>query len=508
MATEPALLVIDTDAELERLCSAQLQGPWQLPAELVRCALRLGAQAVRVKLGLRGLTLTAEGAVLSRAAAGALRAAVDPRRSPPERHRALVSVERAGLLPLLAIPTLGARGVLEAAVEDAVEVIFLDRRRHARRRQCATRRGLELRVRGLAYQRRRARAWLLKACRFAPRPVRVDGVDAGGAPGRCLAQGRITTPLPAWLAVPAAGDLPDLWLLEQGVVAARATVPGQPAFWAAVELGGIVPAGASAAALRRAVGPHLPAILHAAGGLLLGLGRKLDELPEAVADRVTGLLLEAAEVGLRRSEVESLPLLRLVTGGGNGPTWLSLARLRALGHGERRLRVVPRGAEGRALLGDGESGVVLAEAHHERIVSLTGLRLERAPEPAEGWTERGAEVMREAARVVVGGSWFPRVVGEDELTEAETMLLAVLQEALAGGEGPREVAMVAGRGRVRIEGSRLLVPRSSPDVMRAGAAVAAEPEACYAAAVLLLSGVTEPAARMRRGYVGRISGGG
>ena len=38
-----SLLTIDVESELRKLTQAQLQGPWQLPAELVRAAVRQGA---------------------------------------------------------------------------------------------------------------------------------------------------------------------------------------------------------------------------------------------------------------------------------------------------------------------------------------------------------------------------------------------------------------------------------------------------------------------------------
>lgn len=44
------LLTIDVASELRKLSLAQIQGPWQLPSELVRRALRDGATQVEVDL--------------------------------------------------------------------------------------------------------------------------------------------------------------------------------------------------------------------------------------------------------------------------------------------------------------------------------------------------------------------------------------------------------------------------------------------------------------------------
>ena len=46
------LLRIDIEAELRKLTVAQLPGPWQLPAELVRRAIRAGASEIDVELNV------------------------------------------------------------------------------------------------------------------------------------------------------------------------------------------------------------------------------------------------------------------------------------------------------------------------------------------------------------------------------------------------------------------------------------------------------------------------
>ena len=51
------LLTIDVASELRKLSLAQLQGPWQLPSELVRRALRDGATQVEVDLARHGVEL-------------------------------------------------------------------------------------------------------------------------------------------------------------------------------------------------------------------------------------------------------------------------------------------------------------------------------------------------------------------------------------------------------------------------------------------------------------------
>ena len=56
------LLTIDVGSELRKLSQAQLQGPWQIPAELVRRALRAGATEVDVRTERHGVRVIDDGA--------------------------------------------------------------------------------------------------------------------------------------------------------------------------------------------------------------------------------------------------------------------------------------------------------------------------------------------------------------------------------------------------------------------------------------------------------------
>ena len=60
------LFGIDVAAEVATLCSAQLQGPWQVPAEFVRLANAKGAARVQVERGGRGLDLRFDGVLATR----------------------------------------------------------------------------------------------------------------------------------------------------------------------------------------------------------------------------------------------------------------------------------------------------------------------------------------------------------------------------------------------------------------------------------------------------------
>ena len=63
MKTEASsLLRIDFDAAIDKLAGAQLQGTWQLPAELARLAIASGARSVDFDIEPRHLAMRAPGA--------------------------------------------------------------------------------------------------------------------------------------------------------------------------------------------------------------------------------------------------------------------------------------------------------------------------------------------------------------------------------------------------------------------------------------------------------------
>ncbi|MBL8970373.1 MAG: hypothetical protein JNK56_07325, partial [Myxococcales bacterium] len=102
------LLRIDIEAELRKLTVAQLQGPWQMPAELVRRAVRAGAGEIDVSLGRSGCTVRDDGPPLPDAQLRDLATMLDPAAPAERRHQALLALEAAGGLALLALAGLGA----------------------------------------------------------------------------------------------------------------------------------------------------------------------------------------------------------------------------------------------------------------------------------------------------------------------------------------------------------------------------------------------------------------
>src|SRR5690606_32573109 len=111
---------------------------------------------------------------------------------------------------------------------------------------------------GLSYERRRARSFALDALRFSPVGVRVDGRPPN-------------SPFPAALDISAVdrhggslaltwqGELPRVWVLRHGVLAAHFTAGRGPAFELVLELGNLSSPRATAGDLRARGEAELPA---------------------------------------------------------------------------------------------------------------------------------------------------------------------------------------------------------------------------------------------------------
>jgi hypothetical protein len=89
------ILSIDVSSELETLCEAQLRGTWQVPAELVRLALRLGAAEVSIRRRGRGFVISWDGPLIDSEVLADLRSALDAERGSESRGWAWAMVIRA-----------------------------------------------------------------------------------------------------------------------------------------------------------------------------------------------------------------------------------------------------------------------------------------------------------------------------------------------------------------------------------------------------------------------------
>jgi hypothetical protein len=311
-------------------------------------------------------------------------------------------------------------------------------------------------------------------------------LDRGFAGG--LFRMRTTEPLPAEIAVTVDGDAPSLWLLDHGVLSARAVVPGYPAFSAAVEMSGVVRPGATTDELRSAANPYLPRLIDEATRMLLLLVERLPDVEEAVRARLTVLLLRCAERGLQRERMLAAPLVRVVDGG----------RSRFVSPGQLAAEAARRGGvlaavEPNGLPHEPAGSFAVRATTEERglLAALLGIRFElRAGEPVAGRMQQLAVRLRDLSLRVLG-QIGPPPLDSSELSGDERHLVAC-----AAGAGLR-LGLSRGSGRIRRRGESWVVGRARAEVRAAVRACAADDAWIYPALLALTDDEPDDAPRRR-----------
>jgi len=516
------LLTIDVESELRKLTQAQLQGPWQLPAELVRRALRRGASAIEVELGRAQLRVRSRGGAVPAEVLRQLAALLDGSRSPERRHRALSELERAGALSLLGLIGLepASLRIVSPGANAAGETLGLSWRRDGtvefQRFGEPGPDHVEIFVRGAKYDRQRAREWLHDVTRYASADINVDGkaLSAATLPNRGfdnpMSIVQLTTPLPATVAIPREGELARLYLLQDGLVTTHLSVTNSPAFEAAIEMTELCEATASAARLREAIQDRIKPLVHAAIEHLITLGQRGPELAPADRRRLTQLLLYTARRYRGHAKVIArLPLFRALERDGR-ERWCELLALRQAARedsGERLLCTLfpdqdpaQFAPEGRIYILDESERALLGELleigfrpPRRRMEAGRGLL---ATLRANVQLGRGRDLLN---NLRPGG----RVIADAELEPGERSLLASIRAQLDGCE----VAMCTGGGPIRRLGAgpdKLLLPRESDEVRAAVVMVSRDPAWIYPALLALLDGRDFPGRARRRWSLARL----
>jgi hypothetical protein len=501
------LLSIDVGSELRSLCEAQLRGTWQVPAEIVRFALRCGARQVQVDRRRRGFVVRWWNAPFSKGVLEDLGAALDCSEGTGERQRAITAVESAGAQPLLwAAGLRGARfQIVRANQSTALRFSYRDggQPRLTRGASAADSDGVVVQWTCAGLDRRRAVKWLLMAVRFAAAEVVVDGSTVARGFEAGLFHVRLESPLPCRLGLTRRGDEPVLWLLQDGVVSARAGIPGYPPFEAAVELGGVAVAGSSAADLRRAVTPYLSELVDRAVWLMVEVADRIPKMGAELHQRMAVLLLGAARRGLREEEIRSLPMLGTAAGGGRLMSVLEIEELAA----KRAGRLAAVDDEGPALdrLMDPEATVVASTEVRGLLAELTGVRFQSPPRRSRSagdrlrlWGRVHAEALKQRLAGLVGS----RRLDARELSAGEKRLLEISRVAVA----PGRVHLCRGRGEVRRSARDHLIPRDNPVVASTADRLPECPELAYPVllALGLVNGVPDSyRSRWRRSLAGK-----
>jgi hypothetical protein len=305
--------------------------------------------------------------------------------------------------------------------------------------------------------------WLRMACRFSDADVTIDGRAApkgfaGGLYRMCLED-----PVPCTLGLTRRGEEPVLWLLRNGIVAARATVPGYPPFEAAVELGGVISGAAGGSELRRAVRPHMSELCDRAVDMMIDVAGRPRRVFGPEGQRLIALLLRAARRDLRTVDILAMPLIPTLD---RETPPLSTARLEAMARrsGGRSFAVAPDEAD-EDVLADPSSTVVASSEVRNLLNELAGVRFQLPPRRRLGTVQRLGDTSRRAVRRFLErlrGALRPQIAAPGVLSSGERRVLTGLRAALS----PRTVDLGDCR-HLRRTATGLVVPRLESSVAAA-----------------------------------------
>jgi hypothetical protein len=462
----PPRLAIDAAAGASRLAGGALQGPWQVPAELARRALRAGARRVDVRCRDRSFSVADDGEPPDRATAAALACALDPRAPAAARDEALAALEagpHAELRYLAALP--GAQVVLRA---------------HAR--------GVTVAADAVAWDPGEARAWLRSVGRFAGGRLALDGATLPEERPPHVAEAPLPPPRPGRLWLPLSGEDGALWLIEDGIVSAFLVAPSAVPFVARLDLSGCARVSGDGALLREVVAGDVAGLVEQAARLVLRAAAGPPPAGEQLG-RLRQLLLAAARMPRFRSAALHARTYLARTGG--GARWLSLVELAApeVQGTDRRLPTCPPDAVSTSLFLSPRPALVLEASERARLSQELGLRF-RVLARAERSLTRSWRRVAAAALARLRARLTPaRPLPGSPLAPGERALL----DAVGGGRA----AFAAGGGPVRWRRGRLLLPRRNADVRAAVQALARDPGQAFAAALALSESAGPEALRTR-----------
>ncbi len=508
------LLTIDIAAELRKLTTAQLQGPWQLPAESVRRAIAAGARTIDVELPRGGMRVRDDGAPIDRAQLVALAELLDPGAPAERRHRALLALEAAGSLALLALPALGPTRVEVTTRGDGL----------VRRLECAGAgrchlheetdpsrgRGTTLVLHGAELDAARARSYLADVGRFAPGTVRVDGAPLEAGLRGYLAACELALPqhrLRGHVLLGHRGEQARVWLLVHGIVSTHVGVARSPCFDAVVELGDKIVAGelsvtATAADLREILAPALEGLVDAGVRLMLSVADKAASLPATSQARVLHLLLQALRARRRVSEALAVPIVPALVGR-TERRFLPLSALEGLARKEAAFVLDPAQDPEAFSLPEGPV-LLLGTAERGMLAELLGLRFRPPPPRGDDRLPLAVSLRRRASRLWQSIRGAGRPLPESALAPAERKFLAALRAAARGGvHAPEQIELCAGRAAPRIAGQppTLFLGRDDADVRAAIAAAENGEVWLYPACLALFGGRALPGTAARATWV-------
>ena len=514
-------LRIDFQAALAKLAPAQLQGSWQLPTELARLAIACGAHAVELDIRKSRLAMSAPGARLDLMSLRDLRTLIDHEAPDQQRHHALVALEQREGLALVALAGLGGDSFeIRGCIGDGgqkngwILIHSLGERPHLERLAGAA--YFEVRLTGIRLDATAAEHWLLRNGRFSPVPISIGSQPIPRGFRQPLIRIRLREPLPAALALSQRGEVPRLWLLRHGIISTRATIPGYPAFEAAVEMSTVSSPGALSTALRDAVQPYLEPLVQAAVSLVGQLARHAESLNEEARERAARLLLEASRRERYREQLKAIRVFAQVVGPGAARRLVSIADLdylvrfgaaRTEDGRPPRLDAISPDQDPNELVLAGRQALVLSSFERSLLGEL--LDVSFASPPLKPQARRSLRHLSEELHGQLSLAWYwlgGRLVRESDLSRPEKTFLAAIR-GVATANTPHAVVFCRGNGRIHLTGDgRLLLPRHNPVVEASVRAVERDPDWLYPVLVGLLGGRDLPPAGLRERWSAALAG--
>ncbi len=216
------LFAIDVDAEIRKLADKRHKSEGESVVELVQFAAGLGPESIRVDLSRKRLTIECVGGLLSGRVGKALTTIMDAAATPPERHQAVVALEKRGGLPLLscfAVP--GYRVSLEWEMDGGPIGLVFEAGRPIQKLRPEGVSGFRLDVRGKRKGVGAESRLLVNRCRFSSRPITLGNkrIDFGLKLHDCLAVVELGGSATGGLVgVPRKGELVNVVTLKNGIV--------------------------------------------------------------------------------------------------------------------------------------------------------------------------------------------------------------------------------------------------------------------------------------------------
>jgi hypothetical protein len=425
------LLRIDVSAEQRKLGRHTLQGPWQLPSELVRMRFSSGVRHVSIRFKRRGFELSDSGSPLDAATLAALQLLSDPGAQDEERHEALLELERREYRALISLATL--RNVRFEMPIDTAD-------------------GFVLRVSSPELDNR-AQRFTRFALRFAAltdRSVTIDGTNHGDSLENLLVSRRLRDPLVGAIGLPAVGRDGQLWLLQHGVLSTHQSFSKAPAFHCVLEIAG----NASAAALRSTAEQMLPRLAEQFQTMLLSVAAR-DDLPEIVRQALATSLLEIARDALPtiKSEICALPLFRRIDVEGKTIHRRSVSLGALIDEANRqdgRITAIDIGSPPPRTVEGGVSMLVLGRAERALLVEAFALQFvpPTTPSRESPFSFRWRDGLTKLAAWIGSRVTRSTPIAPDTLTQDEIQFLEGLSRIL--GTSAAELSLHEGSGTVRL----------------------------------------------------------